>query len=187
MSQQELLERLIGALDSAGVSYMVTGSVASSLQGEPRLTHDIDVVVELTRGDALAIAKAFPEPDYYVSEEAIHQALATEGMFNVLETDSGEKIDFWMLTDDPFDQSRFARRVAEQVGSVKMLVSSPEDTILMKLRWAKQAGGSEKQRVDALSVYEVQRGRLDERYLDDWAAKLGVADTLAKIREEAEP
>ena len=63
--------------------------------------------------------------------------------------------------------------------------SSPENTILMKLRWASQAGGSQKQTDDALGVYEIQRGVLDERYLDEWAAALGVTDALAAIRESA--
>jgi hypothetical protein len=48
-------------------------------------------------------------------------------------------------------------------------------------------GGSDKQFVDALRVYEVQHGQLDEAHLDRWAAALGVADALARIRAEAQP
>ena len=49
MSQQELLRRVIQVLDSAGIEYMVTGSIASSLQGEPRSTHDINIVVAIEK------------------------------------------------------------------------------------------------------------------------------------------
>lgn len=47
MSQQELLKKVIQALDQAGIQYMITGSLASSLQGEPRSTHDIDMVIAI--------------------------------------------------------------------------------------------------------------------------------------------
>ena len=50
MLQPELLiKRVIQVLEDAGIEYMVTGSVASSLQGEPRSTHDIDLVVALQK------------------------------------------------------------------------------------------------------------------------------------------
>ncbi len=47
MSQQELLRKVIQALDQVGIQYMITGSLASSLQGEPRSTHDIDMVIAI--------------------------------------------------------------------------------------------------------------------------------------------
>ncbi|MCI0464928.1 MAG: hypothetical protein L0Z62_49030 [Gemmataceae bacterium] len=74
MSQQELLTRVVQVLDAAGIDYMVTGSLASSLQGEPRSTHDIDLVVALTPEGAEALLKAFPPPAYYLAEAAIRDA-----------------------------------------------------------------------------------------------------------------
>lgn len=47
-------------------------------------------------------------------------------------------------------------------------VSSPEDTILAKLRWANESGGSEKQFGDTLGVFEVQGGDLDLDYIGNW-------------------
>jgi len=69
---------------------------------------------------------------------------------------------------------------------MRIAVSSPEDTILAKLRWAKLSGGSEKQFTDALRVYEVQFDRLDMDYLRRWAKKIGVAPMLKRLKEEAE-
>lgn len=169
---------------------MVTGSVASSLQGEPRATHDIDVVVAIRApGDAaiLALKRAFPEPEYYLDEAAARDAVAARTMFNLIDTHEGDKVDFWLLTDDAFDQARFERRYVEQFAGASLIVSRAEDTILMKLRWAAMLGGSEKQFVDALRVYEVQHGRLDEAHLDRWAAALDVRDALARLRSEARP
>lgn len=186
MSQQELLKKVIQALDDAGIQYLVTGSVASSLQGEPRSTHDIDLVVAIERMDAKKLLKAFPAPDFYLDEGSIMDALNRQGMFNLIDVNSGDKVDFWILTNEPFDLSRFARKYAEEVGGMQIIVSTPEDTILAKLRWAKLSGGSEKQFTDALRVYEVQFKKLDMDYLHSWAEKLGVASMLQRLQEEAE-
>ncbi|MGH8678914.1 MAG: nucleotidyltransferase domain-containing protein [Burkholderiales bacterium] len=190
MSQQELLKLVIARLDEAGIEYMLTGSLASSLQGEPRATHDIDLVIAIRttlRAVARTLKAAFPEPQFYLDEEAIRSAIDAAGMFNMIDTREGNKIDFWLLTADAFDQTRFARRTAEDFEGMRLQVSRPEDTILMKLKWAQMSGGSEKQFVDALRVYEVQHGLLDQPYLDAWAARLGVTALLARLRSEAEP
>ena len=185
MSQQELLNRLLQILPAAGIEYMVTGSIASSLQGEPRSTHGIDLVVVVTPEAIRYLAQTFPEPDYYLSEEAALQAMQQRSMFNLLSLADGEKVDFWILTDEPFDQSRFARKRLVQVQGLQFNVSSPEDTILAKLRWAKKSGGSEKQLTDALRVYEIQRENLDHLYLDQWASQLGVDDLWQALRAKA--
>lgn len=169
---------------------MITGSVASSLQGEPRATHDIDVVVAIEApADAIAAAlkTAFPEPEFYLDERAAREAIVARGMFNLIDTREGDKVDFWLLTDDAFDRSRFERRYVERFEDARLPVSRPEDTILKKLQWAAMLGGSEKQHVDALRVYEVQHGRLDEAYLERWAASLGITGALSRLRAEAQP
>jgi hypothetical protein len=190
VSQPELLKRVVRELEAADIDYMVTGSVASSLQGEPRATHDIDLVlsVRAPAADVASVLKtAFPEPDFYLEEAAVRDAILSRSMFNLVDAREGDKVDFWLLTDDAFDRARFERRYAEVFEGATVLVSRPEDTILMKLRWAAMLGGSEKQVTDALRVYEVQHGRLDEAYLDRWAAALGVTEAMEQVRADAEP
>jgi hypothetical protein len=187
MSQQELLKRVVAVLDALGIEFMVTGSVTSGLQGEPRSTHDIDLVANLTVESADRLRQAFPPGDYYVSEQAIREALERRTMFNMIDLASGDKVDFWLLTDDPFDRSRFTRRRVVEVLGLRLPVSAPEDTILMKLRWAELSGGSEKQFRDALRVYEVQHAMLDLDYLNSWAVQLGVESLWQRLCAEATP
>lgn len=190
MSQSELLKRVVARLQQAGIEHMLTGSVVSSLQGEPRATHDIDVVIAVrgTSGQlAGALKEAFPEPDYFLDEDAARTAITMRSMFNMLDAREGDKVDFWLLSDDDFDRSRFSRRVTEQFEGTDLAVSRPEDTILGKLKWSVLSGGSEKQFTDALRVYEVQHGQLDQGYLDVWAARLDVAALLARLRAQADP
>jgi hypothetical protein len=185
MSQLELLTRVVEALAAAGIDYMVTGSVASSMQGAPRSTHDVDLVVAMKPEAVAHLVEAFPPPDYYLTEEAIQDAIRGRSMFNLLSLNDGTKADFWMLTDEPFDQSRFARKWVADVFGMRLPVSAPEDTILVKLRWALLSGGSEKQVSDAQRVYQVQREKLDEEYVNRWAKELGVEDLWQRLRSES--
>jgi hypothetical protein len=161
VSQQELLTSVSAALDSMGIEYMVTGSVASSFYGEPRLSHDIDVLLHVTAESAVRLA--------------------------IVDTDSGDKVDFWILTSSPYDRERFRRRVRVDAFGAAVWVSSSEDVILSKLSWSMKAGGREKQFRDALRVFEVQEGRLDVAYCKQWAAALGVQELWDRLLAEAEP
>ncbi len=107
-------------------------------------------------------------------------------MFNLIDVIEGDKVDFWILTDRAFDQSRFARKYAEDVLGMSLKVSSPEDTVLAKLQWAVASGGSEKQFTDALRIFEVQRSNLDLDYLNRWVITLGVEELWNRLQDEAE-
>lgn len=187
MLQRELLERVVDALEEIRAPYMVTGAIVSSLQGAPRLTHDIDIVVLLEEPGLEHLVELFPPEEFYLDRESAVRAVRDGSSFNLIDTREGSKVDFWMLTEEPFDRSRFARRRAMEVLGMKLVVSSPEDTILQKLKWAKLSGGSEKQFMDALRVYEVQSGKLDIDYLERWAGELEVKPLLQRLKEEASP
>ena len=185
MSQQELLIKVVSTLNELTIPYMVTGSIVSSLQGEPRSTHDIDVIVMMKSTDAGKIVKAFSPPDYYLDEADVRQAIDDLSMFNLLDVHEGDKVDFWLLTKNAFDVSRFQRRIPEDLFGHEVFVSTPEDTILAKLWWARLSGGSEKHLGDALSTYEVQYPTLDLDYVREWVQRLEVEDLYRQIRNSA--
>ena len=175
MSQSELLILTIKALEESKNEYMLTGSLVSSIQGEPRATHDIDIIVTASPLSIEAFLKKFHISDYYYDIEAAKAALSSGGMFNILST-SGDKIDIWALTDSPFDHMRFSRRQKVELFGLSINVSSPEDTILMKLLWSKQCGGSQKQLFDAAKVYSLQEEVLDLDYFKSWISELDLKD-----------
>jgi hypothetical protein len=186
MSQSQLLKKVLAVLESSGTPSMLTGSFASSMQGEPRLTHDIDLVVAIESQGTAALLAEFRSPDYYLDEQAAAEAIRSGSMFSLLDIGAGDKVDFWLLTDDPFDQARFARRRAERFEDIILHVSSPEDTILMKLRWAEMSGGSEKQMADVRGVFHQQSEGLDLTYIERWASRLGVAHLWESVRMSAD-
>jgi hypothetical protein len=187
MSQPELVTHVARILDSLSIEFMLTGSWASSVQGESRLTHDIDLLVDLRAIDNPRLVEAFPPPRFYVSELAVQDAVRNRSQFNVLTTGEGDKIDFWLLSDEPFDRSRFARRRRIPLFGQEIPISTPEDTILAKLRWARLLGGSSKQETDALRVYEYQLDGLDLAYIERWVADLGVNEEWTRLKAVAKP
>jgi hypothetical protein len=187
MSQPELLNHVVSILDTAGIEFMVTGSIVSSLQGEPRSTHDVDLIANLSFSQGEALLAAFSAPDYYLAESSVRDAIQRGSIFNLLANKQGDKVVFWMLKPDPFDRSRFARRTKIDFEGTALNVSTPEDTILAKFVWSKLSGGSEKQFHDALRVYELQFANLDLAYLDSWARDLGVSDLMERLKTAAEP
>ena len=187
MLQPKLLTTVLSLLNDNNIDYMVTGSLVSSIQGEPRATHDVDILVNIGHSAIPFLIEAFTPPNYYISETAIDDAIRHKSMFNLLDTTEGDKVDFWILTDNPFDQSRFARKYEEKMLGLSMKISRPEDTILMKLHWANLSGGSDKHFTDALRVYEVQFEILDIGYIESWVEFLHVKDLWEKLKQESQP
>ena len=89
---------------------------------------------------------------------------------------SGTKIDFWLLTNEPFDQARFERKKEIIFMGIAFFITSPEDTIISKLRWSKMAGGSQKQRTDVMRVFQLQKDLLDCIYMNRWLKELALED-----------
>jgi hypothetical protein len=181
MEQRDLLLRAIDALERASIPYAITGSWASISYGVPRTTHDIDIVVVLDVPKARQLAAAFPPP-FYADAVWIEEAAALGQFFNIVDPATGLKIDFWPLENTDFARERFARRQRITVFGREVWMFSPEDVILSKLLWYKQSE-SETQWRDIHGVWRVQQGSLDVEYLRRWAARLSVAELLAKITQ----
>jgi hypothetical protein len=176
-----------GALERAGVDYFLGGSLASSLQGEPRATNDIDFVVALTPARVASLSRELG-PDFEVDDEALSAAMSQGGSFNLFYLPVFTKIDLFALGCEPFDESEFSRRqrVVVRRDGATLAVKSPEDTVLRKLLWYRDGGAvSEKQWRDVVQVLRVGGEQLDPAYLTGWAHRLGLADLLAAARAEA--
>lgn len=185
MSQFRLLEEIIKELENTSIPYMLTGSIVSSLQGVPRSTHDIDLIISISEKDIEKIISNFSKEDFYYNEETIRDAVHKKSQFNLISQKYGDKIDFWLLTESEFDRSRFSRRQKIKFMDFNIVVSTPEDTILEKLFWSKLSGGSRKHYLDALRVYELQKEILDVEYLKKWSGKIDVESLLLDIKKEA--
>ena len=177
----ELLERL-------DIPYHVGGSVASSAHGMYRASADIDLVIDPTREQLDALARAL-ESEFYVSRSAMDEALSMRSTFNAIHDQTSFKIDFFIKGAAPFDHEELRRSVRQVIGDTpahSVLLKSAEDTILRKLEWFRRGGDvSDRQFRDAVSVLAAARGQLDDSYIERWAQELGISDLLARARQEA--
>ena len=167
-------------LNSLEIPYLVGGSVASGIWGEIRYTQDIDLVVDLQAHQVESLVTAF-SPRFYLSEVAIQEAIALGTSFNLIDNDTGWKIDLFILTSDPFQQSRFQRQqiIAIDEAGNTVNISSPEDTILQKLIWYDMGQKqSTQQWRDILGMIKLQQSSLDLAYLRQWAEVLNLVTEL---------
>ncbi len=178
MSFEDLLTRMIGRLERAGVPYMLVGSVASSMFGEPRATRDIDIVIDPTDRQLRALVAEFETEGYYVDLAAALEAREQRAQFNVIDVSTGLKVDFVIRKDRPFSREEFRRRQQIELAGVLASVATPEDTIISKLEWAR-AGDSERQLRDAASIVAIEGDRLDRRYLERWISELALEELWA--------
>ncbi len=174
MEQSDLLKRLVNTLDSLGIPYLITGSMASTAYGEPRFTNDIDVVVAMSLAQAPAFCGSFPAPEFYCALDAVEQAVRQGFQFNILHPASGLKVDVIVATDSAFDRSRLAHGVRLPAGAdFDATFAAAEDVIVKKLQYF-QEGGSEKHLRDIVGMLKVQGARIDRAYVNTWIAQLGL-------------
>ena len=184
MTQAELLRYLAETLEGLGVDYMVGGSHAAMYYGEPRLTRDVDVVVSLHRERLPALLQRFPPDEFYVDADAAREAVDTSGQFNIIHPGSGLKVDVYVNPDTPYDRARLARRQRLPLApGVDAYFARPEDVILYKLLYAREGG--ELHLRDVLGIIRVSGPDLDERYVVEWAERLGVRAAWERVRRQA--
>ena len=179
LDELAVLRLVTARLDAAGIPYMLTGSLASGHYAEPRMTRDIDLVVELEPSDARRIVTLFAA-EFDVEEDTVRRAIARRSMFNLIHVEAVVKVDFIVRKDAPYRRAEFERRRRVTIAGQPMTLASPEDLILSKLMWAK-AGGSELQRRDVRQLIRMVP-ELDWAYIDRWAATLSVSEMLAELR-----
>jgi hypothetical protein len=182
LTQEDVLRRVADALEEVGLPYMVTGSLASSLHGAPRMSQDADLVAEADEERVRRFVRRLGDA-FYADEEAAVAAVRARDLFNVVHLETGLKVDVIVKKDRPFSAAEFARRATWPLAGRPAHFATPEDVILSKLEW-RRAGGSDRQYADALEVARVHADRLDWAYLERWAGEIGVADLARRLRAE---
>ena len=176
----EVAARVGKALEQVGARYMLVGSVASSLQGDPRTTNDIDFVTALPAARVEAFCAALGE-DFDVDSFALAEAMASGGSWNIFFIPWMSKIDLFAVGPTEFQRSQLARATRLKVGGHELVVLRPEDTILSKLLWFRDGGGvSDQQWRDVLGVLRVSGAALDRAWLQEWSERLGLKELLEK-------
>lgn len=179
MSEElDVLKIVTERLNDADIPYMITGSIATNYYSIPRMTRDIDIVIELKDEDVAKIVALF-ENDFYIDEKMIKDSLKHEGLFNIIHNDKIIKIDFIIKKKNEYRDLEFSRKQKIEVDNVSMWLTSLEDMILSKLYWAKDSF-SEIQLRDVANLINSSKN-IDADYIEKWVKKLGLEEIYKKV------
>jgi hypothetical protein len=178
------LAEVIGNLDRLSIGYMVGGSTASSVYGEPRTTRDVDIVVEVDATTLRSLFESFDPSTVYIDRPLTAEDVSPGQMFNLIDLVGGWKVDLVVRKDRPFSEVEFGRRRPVELFGQLVMMATAEDVLLAKLEWA-ATSGSDRQLDDARGMVRVQGDRLDLDHLRTWADRLGVRAPLDEILDQS--
>ena len=186
MLPRELFRLFTGPLEALGVPYFVTGSVASLIYGEPRLTHDIDLVLTLGDADVARFEAVFPADDFYLPPEEILRVEArrrAHGHFNIIHHATGFKADVYLSGTSELHAWAFGQRRRTGADEAAFWIAPPEYVIVRKLEYFRE-GGSEKHLRDVRAMRDaLGEAGLDRAELDRWIARLALESIWALVEK----
>jgi hypothetical protein len=179
LTELDILKDVTKKFETLGIQYMLTGSMAMTYYAQPRMTRDIDLVVEILPGFIGRIEYVFKN-EYYLSAESIKDAIDKEFMFNLIHINSAVKIDCIVRKNQKYRLVEFDRRNKIKVNDLEIFIVSIEDLIISKLLWAKDSH-SEMQIKD---VRNLLAKNYDKKYIELWAKELDIYELLTEIKND---
>lgn len=180
MNSDEATIAVIDALESLGVPYMLVGSFSTNFYGVPRATADADFVVQVERGTIPALMERLGSA-FALDPQMTFEAITGTTRHRLRLVDNEFQIELFLLSDDPHDRERFARRQAVGFMGWYIVLPTVEDVIVTKLRWLAAAARA-KDRSDLRGVIAVQGDRIDWAYVETWADRHDTRALLDEIR-----
>lgn len=182
MSEEiNILKLVCQKLDQVSLPYMVTGSFAANFYAIPRMTRDLDIVIEVNQADAQRLFQIF-QNEFYIDQNSILDAIEHQGMFNIIHNDSVFKIDFIIRKESNYREIEFMRKQKIELDGASIWVVAPEDLIISKLAWAKESF-SEMQLGDIRNLFRSIK-TLDRIYIDKWVQKLELNEVYKKANAD---
>jgi len=179
MSEElDVLKTVCQRLDQAKVAYMLTGSFAANFYAVPRMTRDLDIVVEIQEADIDNLWHLFQE-DFYLDKDAISEAIKHQGMFNIIHNATVFKIDFIVRKNSAYRSIEFQRKQRVLLHGIPVWIVAPEDLIISKLFWAKDSF-SEMQLKDIRNLFTSLKN-LDSEYIQKWVDTLKLKTIYERI------
>jgi hypothetical protein len=185
MLAHDLLSLFITTLNRTDIEYMVTGSVAAMLYGEPRMTHDIDLIIDLHKEQIPKLLHVFPEGEYYRPPEeviGVEIARAQRGHFNLIHHMSGYKADIYLHGHDPLHAWGMKNRQSIIIGEEEMKIAPAEYIIIRKLEYYRESG-FQKHLLDIEGMFRITGGNISIPIIEEWVQKLSLEKQWSMIKK----
>jgi predicted nucleotidyltransferase len=173
LNEFDVIRDVTGKFAKAGIPYMLTGSLAMNYYSQPRMSRDIDFVVELSPKDVEKVFTLF-KSDYYVDTSAISRAIVHEKLFNMIHNEAFIKVDCIVRKASHYRRTEFERRHEVMFHGVRVWLVSKEDLIISKLHWARDS----RSELQLRDVKNLLATGYDSVYLEQWTNKLELTDLL---------
>ena len=177
----EVLSLVTQALDDTGIAYMITGSIAMNYYATPRMTRDVDIVIELHRRDIDSFIELFQQ-DFYLNPDSIKEAVINHEMFNIIHSKYVLKLDFIVKKESPYRVAEFQRRRQVVIDGIPISIVSLEDLVLSKLFWAKDTK-SELQIRDVKNMLFAEHD-IDLQYIHKWVKEMNLQEVYRMAKDE---
>lgn len=161
---------------------MVTGSAAVTVYGEPRLTHDVDLVIALSQAEIGVLRECYPKESFYTPPaETVFEEVrrSRSGSFNVVHTETGFKADFY-IAQEALHHWGMERRNPVDIGGEQVWIAPAEYVVIRKLM-AYREGGSEKHLRDIGGILRISPDSVDRAVLASFVADLRLEHEWAKV------
>jgi len=175
----EAVSAILDILNEQNIPYMLVGSLSSNAYGESRSTKDADFVVQLDPGKRNALFSAFP-PEFEIEDQVRFETITGHTRQIISIPSIPFEIELFDLSDEPFDQSRFERKLQTIMSGRTVWLPTPEDVVVQKLRWAK-LGSRPKDLLDAQGIVRLRSETLDWDYIKKWCKQLDIEDKLEDL------
>lgn len=174
MQDPDFISIFVAPLENAGIRYIITGSVASSIYGEPRNTLDIDLVVLLEANQTQTLISLFPEDHFYIPPAdviEIERRREAHGHFNIIHHNTGFKADIYLSRNHPCLPWALENSRRIETGPCSISIAPPEYVILHKLEFYRESGHQRHLR-DIAGIIEQQD--LDQSFLQHQLTRLNL-------------
>ena len=176
MTEFEILKLVGKRLNNLNINYMISGSVALNFYSEPRMTRDIDIVIEIEKNDVEKFYQLFKN-DFYIDKDMIFDAINNKSMFNIISLGSIIKIDFIIKKNEEYRILEFNRRNKIKTDEMELYIVSIEDLIISKLFWAKDTLSE----IQLNDVFKLMSNKIDLNYIKKWSKILKIDNILNKV------
>ena len=154
-----------GGVDSMEkYKYIIIGGIAAGTIGEPRITGDVDIDIIINSTDLPVFLDKLKKAGFEISREGCLKSALQTGVFRIAYKNF--YIDF-LIASTELEKKAFERSKKLSLFGVKANFPAPEDMILLKI-----IPGRDKDMLDAKNIALRHKGKLDTRYLKNWAMKL---------------
>jgi hypothetical protein len=156
-------------LEQNSVEYMISGSIALNFYCIPRMTLDVDIVIELEEEKIDTFIAMFP--DSYIDKDTVRSEVRRKGMFNVIHNQTGFKIDFIIRKNSEYSKLAFKNRKIKKGIGKDFRIIDLNDLIIAKIMWI-QDYQSEKQMNDIRNLLDNSEKRIG--YIKEWCKTLNL-------------